>query len=121
MQDIIARLGSDDIVGLISVLSVAVVVLAMFSIFHWRKLRQTELETGLKQDMLNRGFSAEQIKCVLEASGTKRSGEEKVKTSPTGDSKQHEEKEEILAAARRIEAFARNHAKEALKKVADRL
>jgi hypothetical protein len=34
----------------------------------WQKNRQIELEIGLKQDMLNRGMSAEEIERVIKAS-----------------------------------------------------
>jgi hypothetical protein len=33
------------------------------------RIRQAELEAALKQDMLQRGMSAEEIKMVIEASG----------------------------------------------------
>jgi hypothetical protein len=36
--------------------------------YHWYKIRRAEMDTALKQDMLQRGMSAEQIKTVLEAS-----------------------------------------------------
>ncbi|HEV3255568.1 MAG TPA: hypothetical protein VG013_01685 [Gemmataceae bacterium] len=35
---------------------------------HLRKVRQAELDAGLKHDMLERGMSPEEIKTVLEAS-----------------------------------------------------
>jgi hypothetical protein len=35
---------------------------------HWYKLRRAEMDSALKQDMLQRGMSAEEIKTVLEAS-----------------------------------------------------
>jgi hypothetical protein len=38
---------------------------------QWRKHRQTELEIALKSDMLNRGFSAEEIEKVIKASRSK--------------------------------------------------
>lgn len=34
----------------------------------WQKNRQVELECSLKQDMLNRGMSAEEIERVIKAS-----------------------------------------------------
>jgi hypothetical protein len=36
---------------------------------HLRKSRQADIDAGLKQDMLNRGMSAADIKTVLEACG----------------------------------------------------
>jgi SOS response regulatory protein OraA/RecX len=38
---------------------------------QWRKHRQTELEMSLKHEMLNRGFSAEEIERVVKASKSK--------------------------------------------------
>jgi len=35
---------------------------------HCRRVRQAELDAGLKHEMLERGMSAEEIKTVLEAS-----------------------------------------------------
>jgi hypothetical protein len=36
---------------------------------HMTRVRQIEVEAGLKQEMLQRGMSAEDIKTVIEASG----------------------------------------------------
>jgi hypothetical protein len=36
---------------------------------YLRKVRQAELEAGLKHEMLQRGMSAEEIRTVIEASG----------------------------------------------------
>jgi hypothetical protein len=38
---------------------------------HWVKIRESENSTRLKQDMLDRGMSAAEIKTVLEAGMTK--------------------------------------------------
>jgi hypothetical protein len=35
----------------------------------WKRVRQLEIEAGLKQDMLQRGLSADDIKKVVEATG----------------------------------------------------
>ena len=35
-------------------------------------VRRAEIEAALKQDMLNRGMSAEEIKMVIEASGSRK-------------------------------------------------
>jgi hypothetical protein len=39
---------------------------------NWRKVRMSEMELGLKQDMLQRGMSAEEIDRVMTASSTGR-------------------------------------------------
>ena len=40
---------------------------------QWRKVREAEMEAALKQDMLNRGMSAQEIQMVLSAKGSKAS------------------------------------------------
>lgn len=50
--------------------AVAVAIVAIVSITKYlRKTHQAALDAYLKQDMLNRGMSAEDIKTVLEATG----------------------------------------------------
>jgi hypothetical protein len=44
-------------------------------VHYWWKIRQAELDAALKQDMLNRGMSAEEIQMVLRTS----SGDSKTK------------------------------------------
>ena len=46
---------------------VLICVVPMIS-HYWYKLRRAEMDAALKQDMLQRGMSAEEIKTVLEAS-----------------------------------------------------
>ena len=36
--------------------------------FYWYKIRRAEMDTALKQEMLQRGMSSEEIKTALEAS-----------------------------------------------------
>ncbi len=38
---------------------------------NWQKLRRAEIAAALKQDMLNRGMSADDIRTVLEADSKK--------------------------------------------------
>jgi hypothetical protein len=71
-------LDGGELVGLFSSLGgLAVMAIAVLS-FCWAlarraeyRARQLELETNLKQDMLNRGMSAEEIERVLNAGHTK--------------------------------------------------
>ncbi|HEX6985592.1 MAG TPA: hypothetical protein VF170_09455 [Planctomycetaceae bacterium] len=52
-------------------LMVAVVCVAPSLAYYWYKLKKTELEAGLKQTMLDRGMSAEEIERVLRAGNKK--------------------------------------------------
>ena len=50
----------------------ATIVFTIWIIAHyWHGLRRQELEAGLKQDMLNRGFGAEEIERVLVSTSAK--------------------------------------------------
>lgn len=44
------------------------IALTAIVVYNWRRVRQTELEASLKQDMLNRGLSVDDIERVLRAS-----------------------------------------------------
>ena len=50
---------------------------------YWRAVRQAEMDTALKQDMLKRGLSVEEIERVLRAS--ERPPEEPAKPDPVSD------------------------------------
>jgi hypothetical protein len=50
----------------ILVITVAVPVIT----YYWHKTRRIEMESALKQDMLQRGMTAEDIKTVLEATSS---------------------------------------------------
>jgi len=52
------------IIGTIAVcICVAIVIIAV----QWRKMRQAEIDAALKQEMIQRGMSANEIATVLEA------------------------------------------------------
>jgi hypothetical protein len=54
------------------VLGILVITVGVPTVGHyWCKNRKNELDTALKQDMIERGMSAEDIKIVLEASSQK--------------------------------------------------
>jgi hypothetical protein len=46
-------------------------VVAIIGIFQWRKIEQRRMEAALKQEMLERGMSADEIVRVIEASQIK--------------------------------------------------
>jgi hypothetical protein len=54
------------------VLGILVITVGVPTVSHyWCMNRKNELDAALKQDMINRGMSAEEIKMVLEASPNK--------------------------------------------------
>ena len=51
------------------VIGILVVTVAVPTItYYWQKTRRAEIDAALKQDMLQRGMSADDIRTVLEAS-----------------------------------------------------
>jgi hypothetical protein len=71
MGDILSRINSSDLAAVIGVtvlLTVTVIGVALvLGGVIWFKLRQEEIRCRLKQEMLDRGMSADEIKIVLEA------------------------------------------------------
>jgi hypothetical protein len=73
MSELMSKFNSGELIGLVTVgggLLVALcgIVLGFFS--QWQKTRRVEMLSALKQDMLNRGMSGDDIRTVLE-SGSK--------------------------------------------------
>jgi len=60
--------GPEVIGPLGSILGIGIVVIAVVAINQWRKVRIAEIEATLKQQMLDRGMTSEEIVRVLEAS-----------------------------------------------------
>jgi hypothetical protein len=71
MQGFFSSLPSPEImshlVGVVLFVLLFLTFLAIWLPLQWRLHRRTEMEAALKQDMLNRGMSAEEIERVLKA------------------------------------------------------
>jgi hypothetical protein len=71
MNDVFSKLSSEEILPIVIVAIIfgagAVVALASIIAGCVYKIRQQTISARLKQDMLDRGMSAEEIKIVLEA------------------------------------------------------
>src|SRR5262245_6110709 len=68
MAELLSRLRSEDLVVVVLFLLCFLAGLTVWLSLQWRLHRRSELEGALKQDMLNRGMSAEDIERVLRAS-----------------------------------------------------
>jgi hypothetical protein len=68
MEDLLSRLHSDDVTGIVIFVLTFLAGMIVWLTLQWRLHRRTELEAALKQDMLNRGMSAEEIERVMRAS-----------------------------------------------------
>jgi hypothetical protein len=71
------------LIPLAAIVCGAIVGLVAIIAHQWRAVRRTEMELALKQDMLNRGLSVEEIERILRASGTP--PEEPAKPDPITD------------------------------------
>lgn len=77
-QQIVEALSKDPgillgaILGTLAIVAVTAVCIAAIISEAWRKVRQTEDNNALKQSMLDRGMTADEIAAVVKASPEKR-------------------------------------------------
>jgi hypothetical protein len=67
MLEFLSRWDSGEVIGLAAVLGGMLVVIIGTIAHYWAQMRRDELSAALKQEMLNRGMNADQIRQVLEA------------------------------------------------------
>jgi hypothetical protein len=72
MVEFLSKFGAGELIAIISVAGGLLCGTIVMIGDYWCKIRKAELQARLKQDMLDRGMSAEEIRDVLEA-GTKAS------------------------------------------------
>ena len=71
MELLLSRLNAGELIALVAIIGGLLCAILGILAGTWEKIRRTELTMALKQDMLNRGMSADDIRAVLEA-GSKR-------------------------------------------------
>jgi hypothetical protein len=67
MNEFLSKFRSDEIIGMLTIVGGLIFLLVSIVGYYWHKIHKTSVHAALKQDMLNRGMSAEEIKTVLEA------------------------------------------------------
>ena len=67
MIDFLSRFNPGEVIGLAAIVGGGLCAIFAIIANYWHESRKAELAANLKQDMLNRGMSAEEIKTVLEA------------------------------------------------------
>ncbi len=70
MPDLFSKFNSGELIALVAMvggLLCAVLGIVFAFCQHWQQHRQVEIMAALKQDMLNRGMTADEIWTVLEA------------------------------------------------------
>ena len=69
MSEVLSRLNGGEIIGLFAVVGGLLCAVVGILSGNWQKVRKAEINAALKQDMLNRGMSADDIRTVMEAGG----------------------------------------------------
>jgi hypothetical protein len=72
MTEILSKMNSGELIWLVSVIGGLLIAIVAIIAGNWQKVRRAEIAAVLKQEMLNRGLSADDIRTILDA-GTKRS------------------------------------------------
>jgi hypothetical protein len=72
MHDFLSRFDSGEIIALVAVVGGLVIGPIIVVLNNWHEMRKVEMLNQLKQEMLARGMSADEIRTVLDA-GTKTS------------------------------------------------
>jgi hypothetical protein len=70
VSEFLSKFTGDDLCGLLAIAGGLLCGLVAIVATFWYRIRKAEIAATLKQEMLNRGMSADEIKTVLEA-GTK--------------------------------------------------
>jgi hypothetical protein len=71
MTELFSKFDSEQFIGLVAVAGGLLCGITAIVGAFWFHIRKAEIDAALKQDMLNRGMSAEDIRTVLDA-GTNR-------------------------------------------------
>ncbi len=83
MPDLISRINSNDIAPLLFMIGLTLAALALLGSLLWYHAHKFQIEAALKQDMLTRGMTADEIKKVLEASRDRKPPRRSLDLNPT--------------------------------------
>ena len=67
MYDYLLRFSPGEMIAIVSIVGGLLVVMFSLAADIWQRARKVEIEAKLKQDMLDRGMSADEIRTVLDA------------------------------------------------------
>ncbi len=69
MTEFLSMIQPNDMIPIFAIAGVFLTMVTLVLALAWRSARRTGIAAKLKQDMLDRGMSAEEIRIVLEAGG----------------------------------------------------
>jgi hypothetical protein len=72
MNEFLSRFSSGELIALVAIAGGLICGTIVIIVDYWQGIRKAEIAARLKQDMLDRGMSAEEIRIVTEA-GSKKS------------------------------------------------
>ena len=78
MGALLDRLNGGEIIAIIAVVMGPLIAIVAVIMGHWRKVKIAEIEAALKQQMIDKGMSADEIERVLIATQEPAEKEEKV-------------------------------------------
>jgi hypothetical protein len=86
VEEIVGRLNGGELIALTAIVmsiggGTLVAVIAIVTV-QWRLLRQAQMDASLKHEMIARGLSAADIRCVMEAARGKRHLDRPASTLP---------------------------------------
>jgi len=67
MTEFFSKIQPQDMIPVIALVATFLTVGVIVAMFIWRGVRKADIAARLKQDMLDRGMSAEEIRTVLDA------------------------------------------------------
>jgi hypothetical protein len=67
MTEVLSNFNPGQVIGLVAVAGGLLCGIVSIVMVFWHEIRKAEVEAALKQDMLNRGMTADEIRTVIEA------------------------------------------------------
>jgi hypothetical protein len=67
MSEFLSKFNGGELIGLVAVAGGLLCGIVGIISGNWQRVRKAEIAAALKQDMINRGMSADEIRTVMEA------------------------------------------------------
>jgi biopolymer transport protein ExbB/TolQ len=67
VEPFLSRFNNGEVIALVSVAGGLLVAIVAIIGHYWHEIRRNEIAGALKQEMINRGMTADQIRMVLDA------------------------------------------------------
>jgi hypothetical protein len=71
MNEFLSRFSGGELIALVAIVGGLICGVLVLAGDYWHRIRKAEINAKLKQDMLDRGMTAEEIRIVLDAGTNK--------------------------------------------------